>query len=207
MAFRETHYCHENKILLYYSLFSMSYLKTAFFLTSVKFPPVCFIKCSKLHSLPSSRQHQDRNSHWQKQLVQNQAHSSSTSRENKAAPGLWGSNDTQCYFFHKNSLELFKDGSPRKQDFNPIYFFRVLKRSLINLHVPLTKCPNSTSCALESHGGRNNSQGNLSSEKLASKGTWRLKKRDSEPLGQHMKNPRGCPVYLLFDQLNERGSS
>lgn len=45
----------------------------------------------------------------------------------------------------------------------------------------------------------------LSSEKLASKGTWRLKKRDSEPLGQHMKNPRGCPVYLLFDQLNERG--
>lgn len=57
-------------------------LKTAFFLSSVKFPPVCFIKCSKLHSLPSSRQHQDRNSHWQKQLVQNQAHSSSTSREN-----------------------------------------------------------------------------------------------------------------------------
>lgn len=76
-------------------------------------------------------------------------------------------------FFQDNSLELLKDGSPRKQEFNPIYFFRVLKRSLINLHVLLTKCPKSPSCALESCGGTNNSQ---SSEKLASKkgfGDWR----------------------------------
>lgn len=64
-------------------------------------------------------------------------------------------------FFQDNSLELFKDGSPRKQEFNPIYFFRVLKRSLINLHVLLTKCPNSPSSALESCGGTNNSQSNI----------------------------------------------
>jgi len=42
--------------------------------------------------------------------------------------------------------------------FNPIYFFTILKRSLINLHIFLTKRPNSTYYALESHDGRNSSK-------------------------------------------------
>lgn len=139
-------------------------LKRTFFLTSVKFLPVCFGKCTTLVTFikiaPGEK------------FTQAEATGAKPGpqhlylkRKDRQYLGCWEAmtfNAIFCTykFFQDNSLELFKDGSPRKQDFNPIYFL-----FFINLHVLLTKCPNSTSCALESHGGRNNSQSNIKQRK------------------------------------------
>lgn len=55
-------------------------------------------------------------------------------------------------------MNYLKMAPQEMEDFNPIYFFTILKRSLINLHILLTKCPNSTYYALESYDGRNSSK-------------------------------------------------
>lgn len=68
----------------------------------------------------------------------NQDHSTPTSREKPGSTWAVGNNNnaiSSTYkFFQDDSPELFKDAYPRGQDFNPMSFFRVLKRSLINLH-------------------------------------------------------------------------
>lgn len=103
-------------------------------------------------------------------------------------------------------MSYLKMAPQEMEDFNPIYFFTILKRSLINLNILLTKHLTNTQAPPTMPWKATMVETAAEQHKLvkswAAKGLWvRLKKKDPELLALYMKNKTGCSVYFHFDKL------